>query len=287
MKFQFIRIHRNENRISKMCEMFGVTPGGYYQWKNRGKSKRELENEYLLHKIREVYKKSNRIYGSPRITEKLREQSISCSKHRVARIMRENGIISRTVRKFKATTNSNHNLPIAPNLVNQDFGVEVPNRLWVGDITYIDTDEGWLYLAKVMDVYNREIIGWAADKRMKKELVIKAMERSLMKRKSYKDLIFHSDRGSQYASHDFRRQLRKNGIRQSMSNKGNCYDNAIAESFFKTLKTELIYHKRYKTREEAKLDLFEYIEVFYNRERLHSALDYKTPIEYRKYQHVA
>jgi len=287
MKFNFIENHRKKNRISKMCEMLGVTPGGYYQWKNRGKSKRELENEYLLHKIREVHKKSYKIYGSPRITEKLKEQSISCSKHRVARIMRENGIISKTAKKFKATTNSNHNLPIAPNLVNQDFGVEGPNRLWVGDITYIDTSEGWLYLAKVMDVYNRQIIGWVADKRMKKELVIKAMDRALLKRNPLNGVIFHSDRASQYASHDFRRQLRNNGIRQSMSGKGNCYDNAIAESFFKTLKSELIYHKRYKTREEAKLDLFEYIEVFYNRERLHSALDYKTPIEYGRLQHVA
>lgn len=287
MKFKFIDNHRNTNKISKMCKMLKVTPQGYYQWKNRGKSKRELENEYLLQKIREVHQESNRIYGSPRITEKLKEQSIYCSKHRVSRIMKENGLFSKTTRKFKATTNSNHNRPIAPNLVNQDFGVEGPNRLWVGDITYIDTSEGWLYLAKVMDVYNREIIGWAADKRMRKELVIKAMDNALLKSDPGKGVIFHSDRGSQYASHDFRKQLSNNGIRQSMSEKGNCYDNAIAESFFKTLKSELIYHKRYKTRNEAQLDIFEYIEVFYNRERLHSALGYKTPVEYRRLLNVA
>ena len=168
MKFQFIDINKHDNRISKMCEILQVSPQGYYQWKNRGKSNREQANEFLLLKIQEIHIKSRCNYGSPRITRVLNNDSIPCSQPRVARIMRANGIVSKTKRKFKATTNSKHNLPVAPNLVNQDFGVEGPNRLWVGDITYIDTDEGWLYFAKVMDVYNREIIGWAADKRMKK-----------------------------------------------------------------------------------------------------------------------
>lgn len=282
MKFKFIDINKHDSRISKMCEMLKVSPQGFYQWKNR-----EQTNEFLLLKIREVHIKSRCNYGSPRITRVLNNDSIPCSQPRVARIMRENGIVSKTKRKFKATTNSKHNLPVAPNLVNQDFGVEGPNQLWVGDITYIDTDEGWLYFAKVMDGCNREIIGWAAEKRMKKELVIKAMDRALLKRNPSIGVIFHSDRGSQYASHDFRGQLKNNGIRQSMSGKGNCYDNAIAESFFKTLKSELTYHRRYKTRDRAKLDIFEYIEVFYNRQRLHSALDYMTPIEYGELQHVA
>ena len=287
MKFKFIDHHRNDHKVSKMCHMFGVTVSGYYQWKNRGKSHRELENEFLLERIKKTYEENKGVYGSPRITQSLNQQFISCSQPRVARLMRENGIVAKTQRKFKATTNSNHHLPIAPNLVNQAFGVEGPNRLWVGDITYIDTDEGWMYLAKVMDVFNREIIGWSVDKRMTKSLVITAMEKAIRKRKTTGSPIFHSDRGSQYASYAFRRLLAANRIRQSMSGKGNCYDNAMAESFFKTLKTELIYQNKYQTRQEAKQDLFEYIEVFYNRKRLHSALGYKTPIEYGKMKHVA
>lgn len=287
MKFKFVDRHKTEHRVDTLCQMFGVTSSGYYQWKKRGKSNREIENELLLEKIRITYKNSRYVYGSPRITAALNRQSISCSQPRVARLMRENGLIARTQRKFKATTNSKHNLPIAPNLVNQAFGVEGPNRLWVGDITYVDTDEGWMYFAKVMDVFKREIIGWAIDKRMKKSLVIKAMERAILKRRPAGSVIFHSDRGSQYASYAFRRLLANNRIRQSMSGKGNCYDNAMAESFFKTLKTELIYQKRYKTRQEAKQDIFEYIEVFYNRKRLHSALGYRTPIEFGEMKHVA
>ena len=287
MKFQFIDQHKKPYKVQTLCQMFGVTASGYYQWKHRGKSNREKENIFLLEKIKDTYELNRCVYGSPRITQALHRQSISCSQPRVARLMRANGIVAKTQRKFKATTNSNHKLPIAANLVGQAFGVDGPNKLWVGDITYIDTDEGWLYLAKVMDAYNREVIGWAVDKRMTKDLVIKAMERAIRKRRPSQSPIFHSDRGSQYASYAFRRLLTENHIRQSMSGKGNCYDNAMAESFFKTLKTELIYQNKYQKRQEAKQDIFEYIEVFYNRQRLHSALGYKTPIEYGKLQDVA
>ena len=287
MKFQFIDLHKKSHTVQALCQMFGVTASGYYQWKNRGKSNREQENDFLLEKIKDTYEKNRCVYGSPRITLALNRQSISCSQPRVARLMRANGIVAKTQRKFKATTNSNHTLPVAADLVGQAFGVDGPNKLWVGDITYIDTDEGWLYLAKVMDAYNREIVGWAVDKRMTKDLVIKAMDRAIRKRRPSQSPIFHSDRGSQYASYAFRRLLVNNHIRQSMSGKGNCYDNAMAESFFKTLKTELIYQNKYQTRQEAKQDIFEYIEVFYNRKRLHSALDYKTPIEYGELTNVA
>lgn len=287
MRFKFIDKQKHDHKVQTLCRMFGVTPSGYYQWKGRGKSPREQENDFLLIKIKETYEKNRCVYGSPRITRALQRESISCSQPRVARLMRANGIVAKTQRKFKATTNANHTLPVAPDLVGQAFGVDGPNKLWVGDITYIDTDEGWLYLAKVMDAYNREIIGWAMDKRMTKELVIRAMEGAIKKRRPAQALIFHSDRGSQYASYAFRRLLTKNHIRQSMSGQGNCYDNAMAESFFKTLKTELIYQNKYQTRAEAKQDIFEYIEVFYNRQRLHSALGYKTPIEYGELTNVA
>jgi transposase InsO family protein len=287
MKFQFIESHKKTHAVQTLCQMFQVTPSGYYQWKGRGKSNREKENDFLLEKIKETYEKNRCVYGSPRITQALHREAIICSQPRVARLMRANGIVAKTQRKFKATTNSNHTLPVAADLVGQAFGVDGPNKLWVGDITYIDTDEGWLYLSKVMDAYNREIIGWAVNKRMTKDLVIKAMDRAIRKRRPTESPIFHSDRGSQYASYAFRRLLVNNHIRQSMSGKGNCYDNAMAESFFKTLKTELIYQNKYQTRQEAKQDIFEYIEVFYNRQRLHSALGYKTPIEYGKLQDVA
>jgi transposase InsO family protein len=287
MKFKFIDQHKKHHRVQTLCPLLGVTASGYYQWKNRGPSKRELENDFVLEKIKDIYEKNKGVYGSPRITQVLNMQSISCSQPRVARLMRANGIVAKTQKKFKATTNSNHTLPVSADLVGQAFGVDGPNKLWVGDITYIDTDEGWLYLAKVMDAYNREIIGWAVDKRMTKDLVITAMERSIRKRRPTQSPIFHSDRGSQYASYAFRRLLVNNQIRQSMSGKGNCYDNAMAESFFKTLKTELIYQNKYQTRQEAKQDIFEYIEVFYNRQRLHSALGYKTPVEYGELTNVA
>jgi len=287
MKFKFIDRQKKTHTVQTLCQMFGVTASGYYQWKKRGKSNREKENNFLLEKIKNAYELNRCVYGSPRITQALNRQSISCSQPRVARLMRANGIVAKTQRKFKATTNSNHTLPVAADLVGQAFGVDGSNKLWVGDITYIDTDEGWLYLAKVMDAYNREIIGWAVDKRMTKELVINAMERAIRKRSPSGSPIFHSDRGSQYASYAFRRLLVKSHLRQSMSGKGNCYDNAMAESFFKTLKTELIYQNKYQTRQEAKQDIFEYIEVFYNRQRLHSALGYKTPVEYGELQDVA
>ncbi len=287
MKFEFIDQHKQTHKVQTFCAMFGVTAAGYYRWRKQGQSKRDKENEFLLEKIKDVYWMNQCVYGSPRITPVLNRQSLSCSQARVARLMRANGLVAKTQRKFKATTDSTHRLPVAPDLVGQCFGVDGPDKLWVGDITDIDTDEGWLYFAQVMDTYNREIIGWAVNQRLTQSLVIQAMERALNKRRPAGAVIFHSDRGSQYASHAFQTLLWKNNIRQSMSGKGNCYDNAMAESFFKTLKTELIYQNKYETRQEATQDIFEYIEVFYNRQRLHSALEYRTPVEYGEIHHVA
>lgn len=197
--------------------------------------------------------------------------------------MRENGLKSKIKKKFKATTNSNHNLPVAENKLNQNFTATRPNQLWTSDITYIWTTEGWLYLAVVLDVFNRQIIGWKANHSLGREFVLEAIQKSLKVRKPKDSLIFHSDRGVQYASQEVRKLLEKNNITQSMSNKGNCYDNAITETFFHSLKTELVYQTSYKTRREAELSLFEYIEVFYNRQRLHSSINYMSPVDYENH----
>ena len=203
-----------------------------------------------------------------------------CGKNRVARIMRNAGIRSRTKKKFKATTNSKHNLPVAPNLLNQKFKVDAPDRVWVGDITYIWTNEGWLYLAVVLDLFNRQVLGWAAASRMNRQLAINALQVALGKRKPGQGLLHHTDRGSQYASSDYQKILKEHGMICSMSRKGNCYDNAVAESFFARLKCEWVNHQRYLSRKEAIQSLFYYIEIFYNRKRRHSFIDYATPQEY-------
>ena len=201
-------------------------------------------------------------------------------KNRVARLMKENAIRSKRVKKFKATTNSKHNLPVAENLLNQNFKSQNPNEVWVADITYVPTDEGWLYLASIMDLFNRKVVGWAMSATMTKDLVIAALKQAILRYKPAAGLIHHSDRGSQYASNEYQKLLKNNGFRTSMSRKGNCFDNACAESFFGSIKSELIYLNHYKTRKDASSSIFEYIEVFYNRIRLHSSLGYKSPVQY-------
>jgi len=280
MKYEFISSHRSALRVKKMCQAFRVSRSGYYDWQERGLSQREQSNRCLLVKIKESHKGSHKTYGSPRITADLRALGDTCGKNRVARLMRANGIISKTRRRFKVTTNSAHNQPLAANLVNRMFKAEKPNRLWSSDITYIPTKEGWLYLSVVLDVYSRRIVGWSMNQRLTKELVLDAVNQALRYRNPGSDMIFHSDQGSQYASNQFRKLLYEHDIRPSMSDKGNCYDNAITETFFHTLKTELVYFENYQTREEARLSIFEYIELFYNRKRRHSAIGYKTPVDF-------
>jgi transposase InsO family protein len=266
--------------LERMCKTLGVSRSGYYSYKSRSKSKREKEREKLLKEIRIVFQASRELYGSPRITAVLLSQGIACNKKRISRIMRSNGIKAKTVRKYKATTNSKHKLPIANNLLNQKFEVKRPNKVWTGDITYIWTKKGWLYLAVVLDLYSRRVVGWHIDKYMTKELVIKALDQAVINRRLSGDILFHSDQGIQYASNEFRSVLNKVGIEQSMSRKGNCYDNAVSESFFHTLKTELVYFEKYDSREDAKLSIFEYIEVYYNRKRIHSSIGYKSPAQF-------
>jgi putative transposase len=282
MKYQFIDKYRSAYRVDKMCRILNISRSSYYTWKNRGKSMRGKENERLVFEIKLVYEKSRRIYGSPRITAELRARGIRCGENRVARLMRNNGIVAKTKRRFKVATDSRHKLPVAENILNQDFTADKPNKAWVSDITYIWTREGWLYLAVILDIFNRKIVGWAMDSRITRDLVIKAFTMAVRRQKPKPLAIFHSDRGSQYASYDFRKLLEKHEFIQSMSNTGNCYDNAIMETFFHTLKTELIYFERYETRLEARRSIFEYIEVFYNRIRRHSSLGYLSPVDFQK-----
>jgi putative transposase len=263
-----------------MCQVLEVSRSGYYNWLKRPESKRTLSNQQLLKEIIRVHKKYRYAYGYPRVTEQLNKEGINCSRNRVARLMSKNGIVAKTKRKFKATTDSKHNFPVAGNLLKQNFNSAKPHQVWVADITYISTGEGWLYLAAIIDLFNREVVGWAMDKTMTRELVLKALKQAVGRKRPLPGLIHHSDQGKQYASFDYQRALKDYRIKPSMSRKGNCYDNACIESFFGTLKRELIYGTHYRNREEARLAIFDYIEVFYNRVRLHSTLGYMSPVEF-------
>jgi len=280
MKFKFIENNRTNFRIGKMCRILGVTRSGYYHYKKHRYSQRKIENKVILELIRQIWEKSHHIYGYRRIHVELRSQGLRINRKRVLRLMRENSITAKMKKKFKKTTDSNHSNYVSPNLLNQNFNEALPNTVWVADITYISTYEGWLYLSVILDLYSRKVVGWSMSNRMTSQLVIDSLKHAVEVRKPEAGLIFHSDRGSQYASNDFRRSLKKHKIIQSMSGKGNCYDNAVAESFFHTLKTEFINWEKFKTRNEAKSSVFSFIEVFYNRKRRHSYLEYLSPYNY-------
>lgn len=263
-----------------MSSFFGISSSSYYKWAKDPVGFWEQQNFQLLAKLKEVYSMSKGRYGSPRITKELNADGIKVSRPRIARLMGRNGIKSIMKRKYRLTTNSNHLYPVNANLLLRDFSTTGTGEKWVSDITYIRTGEGWLYLTVVMDLADRKIIGWSMDNRMSAgSTVVDAWKMAIKNRPLERELIFHSDRGIQYASHEFRRCLKGLPVLQSMSRKGNCWDNAIAESFFKTLKTELVYHRKFETRAQAKLEIFDYIEVWYNRKRRHSALGYLTPIQ--------
>jgi len=272
--------HRSTHGVQKMCRVIGASRSGYYRWRRQPQSKRQQENEKILVEIKEAHKNSRKTYGSPRIAEDLQAKGINCGENRVARLMKINGIVGKAKKKFKATTNSEHALPVAENLLNQNFEAQKPNTVWVSDITYIPTVEGWLYLAVILDLYSRQVVGWAMSDRLTSGFVVKALYQAIGRRHPASGCILHSDRGIQYASADFRGVLKAYGFIQSMSRKGNCYDNAVAESFFHTLKTEHVYDYRYETRAEARQSIFDYIEMFYNRQRRHSALGYRSPVSF-------
>ncbi|WP_411824811.1 IS3 family transposase [Leptospira sp. 'Mane'] len=280
-KFLFMqRLSKEGHNIGVMSECLCVSRSGYYSWRKRIPSKRTIENIRILKEIQTIHKESMNVYGSPSIFNKLKTQGLIIGKNRVARIMKNNGIRSIIMKKFKApkTTDSKHNLGYSPNLLNQQFHVKKPNEVWVSDLTYIPYANGFLYLCQIKDLCTKKVVGWSIDTHMKTEMVLTALRNAVITQKPKEGLIFHSDRGSQYASTDFREALTFHKMNQSMSRKGNCYDNAPAESFFSTLKREFTNHRRFKNLEEARSDIFYYIEIFYNRKRLHSAIDYKTPV---------
>ena len=266
-----------------MCRVLGISASGYYAWKQRRPSTRQQANEAMVERIRTIHAESEATYGSPRVHAELKAQGIQCNKKRVERLMRVHCIQGRQRKRWRPrTTDSGHSLPVAPNVLNREFEAEAPDLKWVTDITYIPTAEGWLYLAAVMDLYSRRIVGWSMASRYTSKLVKDALKLAVAQRQPGPGLIHHSDRGSQYASADYRVLLTAWGMVASMSRKGNCYDNAPMESFFGTLKTERVHHRRYQTRAEARQDIFHYMEVFYNRKRRHSALSYMSPDQFEK-----
>ena len=284
MKYQFMKDNSVRYSIQKMALTLKVSPSSYYAWLNRKPGQHELRDAELLLEIKQIFEEKRKLYGSPRIYKVLRRTNNICSRKRVARLMRENGLVARQKRKFRVTTDSSHDFPVSPNLLKRNFSVNSPNRIWVSDISYIWTDEGWLYLCIILDLFSRLAVGWAIDSHIKSELAIKALDMAVTHREPDEGLVFHSDRGVQYASKDFREKLKSYKMIQSMSRKGNCWDNACAESFFSTLKIEEVFQKKYKTREDARRSVFEYIAVYYNRERSHSFLDYRSPVEYEESQ---
>jgi putative transposase len=280
MRFRFIEDHRSHYPVRVICGVLEVSPAGYYAWRSRPESRRSAANRDLVADIRRVHHDVCGRYGSPRIHAELKVQGRGVSRGRIERLMRHHGIMAIMARPRRArTTDSSHDCPIAPNLIDRNFIAAAPNRIWLADITYIETAQGWLYLAAVLDLCSRRIVGWAMQDHLRVDLPLAALTMAIATQRPAAGLIHHSDRGVQYASADYRKLLQSAGFQASMSRKGDCYDNAPMESFFHTLKTELVHHRQYATRVEATREIFAYIEGFYNRTRRHSAIGYISPIE--------
>lgn len=274
---------KDDYSILALCENLAVSPSGYYDWQKRRTEPgpRAQENEMLSKEIQEIHQRSRQTYGSPRIVMALRKRGKRHGRNRVARLMSEEGLCGRQKGRFRVlTTDSKHDQPIAPNRLAEAPPATAPNQIWVADITYIQTREGWLYLAAILDLYSRKIVGWAMSERIDTELVLKALRMALLHRKAPAEVLFHSDRGVQYAASEYRAALARAGLIASMSRKGNCYDNAFIESFWSTLKLELVYRREFTSRREARSEIFDYIEMFYNRQRAHSALGCLPPVDF-------
>ncbi len=284
MKYAFIEQHRQQFPVSRLCAVLGVSPSGYYAARGRQPSQRAQANQRLGVHIRIAHRASRQTYGYRRIQQELRAQGLTVGRHRIARLMRQMGLRVKARRPYKRTTRANPGHPVASNRLQRDFTARQPNQKWVADITYIATQQGWLYLAVVMDLFSRKIVGWSMDTRLKTDLVANALHMALRQRRPQANLLHHSDRGSQYTSADYQRLLTRHGITVSMSRSGNCYDNAAIESFFATLKTECADH-RFATRQAARTALFDFIECWYNRARRHSTLAYLSPEAFERAAH--
>jgi putative transposase len=280
--FSFIEEHKHQWPITLMCQSFSVSTSGFYAWLSRPQSEQEQRRQTILAQVRAIHTEVKRRYGSPRIYEELLDRGVACSLNTVAKLMHDNDIRAKTARKFRNTMDSNHKRPVADNVLDRQFNPSKPNEVWLGDITYIWTREGWLYLAAVEDLFSRMVVGWSMADHMESRLVVDALGMAVSRRLPEEGLLAHSDRGSQYASEHYQTLLLKHGIDCSMSGKGQCWDNAPMESFFGTLKKELVYDEDYHTREQARSSIFDYIEVFYNLKRRHSALGYLSPVAFEK-----
>ncbi len=287
MRFEFIRAEKARYPVAALCRVLQVCRSGFYAWLSRGESVRERRDRELLRLIREAFEASRQTYGSPRVFEELRDRGVPVGRRTIERLMREAGITPPRRRKFRKTTDSDHPFVTAANLLDRDFSSSAPNQRWSTDITYVWTSEGWLYLAVVMDLFSRRIVGWSMRKTLARELVLSALHMALYGRNPATGLIHHSDRGSQYASGDYQKELSRRGIVCSMSRRGDCWDNAVVESFFATLKRELVYRHHFGTRAQAIQAIFEYIEVFYNRQRRHSHLGYLSPEQFERAMEAA
>lgn len=276
MKYAFIKENNKEYGVQKMCKVLKVSTSGYYAWRIRPLNNRELFDKYLTTEIRRIHIESRENYGAIKTWKALKAKDIRCGKHRVARLRKINGIESRRRKRFKVTTLSKNTEWVAPNRLNRCFHVAKPNKVWVGDVTFLATRKGWLYLAILLDLYSRKVIGWAMSEKNDKQLVLNALDMALEGRVPQSKVLHHTDRGSTYGSDDYRNKLIVSGLVPSMSRKGDCYDNAVAESFFSTLKNELTFGQRFSSRDHARSEVFKFIEIFYNRQRLHQALNYVT-----------
>ena len=282
MKYAFIQTQRGKRSIALLCRLLEVSEQGYYAWRKRAVSRRSLQDKTLGDEIRMIHAETKQRYGSPRIHQELIARGRSCGKKRVERLMRTQDLRARAARKFRATTDSSHENTVAENILNRQFKTTAPNQVWVGDITYLWTKEGWLYLAVFIDLYSRMIVGWSVGNRLSTELVVTAWQRACMRRRPGAGLLVHTDRGVQYTSNAFSRALKSLCAVASMSRKGNCWDNAVAESFFHSFKVEAIYGITFETRREMEQEVFDYIERFYNRVRRHSSIAYKSPDEFER-----
>ena len=282
MRFRFIDVEKANHPVRILCRCLRVSRSGFYAWRKRSESERSKEDRRLTQAIQISHRESRCTYGSPRVHADLRELGERISRKRVARLMREANLEARRRRRFKRTTDSNHSFPIAENVLDRQFAVDRPNIWWVGDITYIWTDEGWLYLAVLLDLFSRRVVGWSMNSTITRQLALDALQMALDGRAPGPELGQHTDRGSQYASKDYRKRLKDRGITCSMSRRGNCWDNAVSESFFSSLKMECVYRQHFATRAQARAAIFDYIEVFYNRQRRHSTLGQTSPAEFER-----